>query len=137
MIFLMMKKNQPGFTLLELLAAFAIAAIALISLFGMTLTGLAATGLAERHTQALAIARSRLAILDPPNAAVPGTREGQETGGYHWKLTVVPLGAAAAGGADTRRPLILYDVRVSVRWDGGRGRDRGVTLATRRAVTAP
>lgn len=131
-----MRKKSPGFTLLELLVAFAVAAIALTSFYGVTLTSLVFVDITARQTRALAIARSRLAMLDPPNAPAAGLSEGDETGAYHWVLTVVPRQAASPGGVATARQVILYEARITVRFPGGRGRERSVTLDTRRVGVA-
>jgi general secretion pathway protein I len=133
----MPRGGSHGFTLLELLIAFAITAVALSAFFGGVLTGLGSTDLAARQGRALAIARSRLAAMDPANAVTPGTFEGDEPGHYHWTLTVVPRAAAPPGGVDTARPLILYDIQVRVRFPGGLGGDRAVALATRRIGSGP
>jgi len=134
--FVPMRIASAGFTLLEVLVAFAIAALALAAVYDGAIAGLRSTHLASRQAGALAIARSHLAALDPQGTVAPGIVEGDEPPGYHWVLTVVPLGVAAPGGVDTARPLVLYDVRVAVRWNGDGVRQRMVALESRRAGEA-
>ena len=132
-----MRILQKGFTLLELLVAFAISALALGVLYEGALTSLTGTHRVAQQARALAIARSQLAALDPPGAVGAGTWNGDVQGGFHWTLTVVPRAAAGPGGVATARPLVLYDARVLVTWPGLAGQRRRVTLDTRRAAAPP
>lgn len=127
------KLSSSGFTLLELAAAFAIAALALAAFYQGTLTGLAATHQVERHTRALALARSRLALTDLPGTLAPGLTEGQDNDEFQWAVTIVP----GPRGSDNARALMLYDVRVTVRWPAAHGQPRAVSLASRRAGPPP
>ena len=136
------RKYQKGFTLLETLVAFAIAALALTALYNGMLTSLLIGGDAARQAAALAIARSHLATLDPAGAVVPGPREGDEAGLYHWSLSVTPVAAARGGASEAARgtngpALVLYDARIAVSWRGATGRTRSVALATLRAGDPP
>jgi len=127
------RQSTHGFTLLEVMIAFAITAIAVAALYAGMLTGLRATTDAGREIQAIAIARSRLAAADPVNEPTPGVVEGEEKGGFRWRMTTTVRMVAAAGPLAVARPLVLYDVRVTVFWPGASGRGRSLTLETRRA----
>jgi len=63
--------GNDGFTLLEVLVAFVVAALALGVLFDASLSGLRLATSTEHHGQAIARARSHLAMAvhaDPPRA---------------------------------------------------------------------
>ena len=132
-----MTHRSAGFTLLEVMVAFIIAALALTLVFDSALAGLRGSGESAREIQALTLARSRLAAADLPGAIEPGLREGSDPGGFHWSRSIVPLTTSHAGGVETARPLVLYDVRVTVSWPGTFGRRRAVSLETRRAGQPP
>lgn len=130
--------GDGGFTLLEVLAAFVIAALALGALTQGAAGGLQSARVAGHYQEALSRAQSRLATLGAAPAL--GVQDGDDGGGYRWRVSVVPIATAARGrgGADPPRPgraqLLAVTVRVSWRMDGG---ERDVVLATERVVTAP
>lgn len=134
--------RDGGFTLLEVLAAFVIAALALGALTQGAAGGLQSARVAGHYQEALSRAQSRLATIGATLGAAPapGVQDGDDGGGYRWRVSVVQIATAARGrgGADPPRPgraqLLAVTVRVSWRMDGG---ERDVVLATERLVTAP
>ena len=123
-----------GFTLLEVLVALAIATLGLGALFQGTLGGIRAAEVAGRTQEALSRARSRLAVVGQAAPLAAEDRQGDDGGGYRWRVRVAPLATGRAGpGAAVPT---LYGVEVTIAW--GSGRDaRAVTLETRRLGTAP
>jgi general secretion pathway protein I len=126
-----------GFTLLEIVVAVSIAGLALVGLFQAGSTGLFATDSAGRTEEAIERAQSHLAAFGTAGEAFPGEIEGDDGGGYRWRLRAVPVA--------TRQPLLqndttisLYDVEVMISWHAW-GRTRSVVLGTRRigAAAAP
>ena len=124
-----------GFTLLEVLVAFAIAAPALALLFGQGVQSVTAAQAAARYREAVSRAQSRLDAL-AEQGLVAGDRDGEDGHGFRWRTHVVagastpsqrqlPPGSAYAAGTT------LYDVTVEVSWSGSSG-VRAVTLGTRR-----
>ncbi len=116
------------------MVAFTVAAIALGALYAGVTTGLRGTVESARQLRAIAIARSRLAVLDTAGTTPPAAVDGEEPGGYRWRLSATPVAAASAGGVATAHPLLLYDIRVSVSWPGAIGSTRSLTINTRRAI---
>jgi general secretion pathway protein I len=126
-----------GFTLLEVTVAFIIAALALGVLFSGAMQGLRGSAVTAGYESALSRARSH---LDAASVALaPGTTEGDDGGGYHWRLRIVPLETIRVGGGNGAQsaissqgtPVTLYDLTVSVSWKSD-GRTRDIQLETQR-----
>ena len=108
-----MKRRQSGFTLLEVLVAFALLAAAL----GLLLGALSQASRHVRHGEDAGRARlhvqSLLAGLGTEQPLEPGHWQGQwEEGRYDWQLHLAPLPEASGGAA-------LLHYTVSVRWGDG------------------
>ena len=117
-----------GFTLVEVLVAFVIAGLALAAMFNAVLIGLRTAQAASHYEQAVARARSRLAMAVHADPLIAGTWQGDDGGGFNWRVRVTPL--ATAKVQPIYRPVsrmaanfdvTLYAVTVWVAWhDGGR-----------------
>ena len=83
---------------------------------------------AARYQEALSRARSRLAAADAV-ALTGGDQQGDDGGGYRWRLRVTPVSTGTAAGA-TPVPA-LFGVSVTISWQADR-RVRSVQLDTRR-----
>ncbi len=129
-------RRADGFTLLEVLVALAIAGLALILLFRAGGDGLFAVDAAARVEEAVERAQSHLAAVGRDAALLQGESEGDDGGGYHWRLRIEPVAtwpARAAPGAPAVATT-LFAVEVTISWPGS-GHDRVVTLQTRRIAT--
>jgi general secretion pathway protein I len=129
-------REARGFTLLEVLIAFVIAAVALGVLFDAGIGALRTARAASRHEQAVARARSHLALAVHAVPLVPGDWQGNDGGGFTWHLTVTPLAStevrpvnAVSLRAMARFPVMLCAVSVRVVWHEG-GVPREVRLDT-------
>jgi general secretion pathway protein I len=116
---------QRGYTLIEVLVAFAVLALALTVLLG-TLSGAtrqvrwsADAGRAALHAQSL------LAQVGVGEALQPGRRDGEfDDGRYRWTLDVAPFTDPLLPPPATTDPFTpqLMQLRLAVEWgDGGRG----------------
>ena len=117
--------SQQGYTLIEVLVAFAVLALALTMLLG-TLSGAtrqvrwsADAGRAALHAQSL------LAQVGVGEALQPGRRDGEfDDGRYRWTLDVAPFVdplLPAPAGSDPFAPQLMQ-LRLAVEWgEGGRG----------------
>ncbi len=127
------RPHPAGFTLLEVLIAFAIAAPALAVLYEGGIASVQAAGTASRYGEAVERAQSHLTLLAAAEF-VPGERSGDEGRGFHWQTRVEPV-ATGAPSPSSRGPyaggFTLYALTVQVSWHGT-ARPRTVSLATRR-----
>ena len=127
--------RQSGFTLLEVFVAFIIAAFALALLYEGGLSGLTNANTALRYEQAISRAQSHLAAASLAGQLQAGDRQGDEGGGYHWRVRVMPVARAASD--DPSRPVAeLFDIAVSLSWRVGKDA-REVVLQTQRVGVAP
>ncbi|MBV9584092.1 MAG: prepilin-type N-terminal cleavage/methylation domain-containing protein [Alphaproteobacteria bacterium] len=126
-----------GFTLLEVLIAVAIAGLALIAMFQASSTGLYAADSAARVDEAVERAQSHLAAVGRGSTLIAGESDGDDGGGYHWRLRTQSLAAQEVSSAGQSAPASgLYDVEVMISWRT-LGRTRSVVLHTRRIAAVP
>ena len=131
------RSRERGYTLIEVLVAFAVLALALTVLLG-TLSGAtrqvrwsADAGRAALHAQSLV---AQVGVGEP---LVPGRRGGElEAGRYRWQLEVEPwidpqLPAAPLADPFGARMMAL---RLTVEWGEGGPRERLVVESLRLAV---
>src|SRR5260370_17458600 len=83
--------RENGFTLLEVIVAFAIAALALVGLFRAGSGGLFAVDTAARAEEAVQRAQSHLAAVGRDAALVEGELTGDDGRGYRRALRVPPV----------------------------------------------
>ena len=125
------RRVQRGFTLLELLVAFAIMGISLGMLYRATGSSARNVGEIERVTQASELAESLLALHDalPPG----GWNEAGRSAGFAWSARSAPYPTSAAAN-----PLVppLYEIALTVQWSDN-GRSRSIDLATLRPERKP
>ena len=117
------RPDSHGFTLIEVLVAFALVALILGAALRLVSGGLNDSDVAERHTLAVLVAESRIAELGASAPLRPGVSEGIAHDDYRWRREIRQL-----DGPDDDDPLPLYSVTVDVAWDDG----PGVRLATLR-----
>ena len=115
----MNRKRNSGFTLIEVLIAFAILALVLGVVFRTLSTGLSHERTAGLVTARVLEARSILDRLGADMALEEGTIEGRLATGEPWTLTVSLLEPAASDDGQTGS-LNAYLAELSVDGDDGR-----------------
>ena len=128
-------QSQRGYSLLEVLVAFAILALAVGTILSLFATGLRNTAVASDYARALTLAESQLTYfqaIDPLKLS-SGDNEGVEDG-LIWHSHVRPYDKVALAANTTR----LYRIDVDVSWHAnGGGKRRSVQLSTLRIGTGP
>ncbi len=122
--------RQGGFTLLEVLIAFLIASLALGAMIGAANSALQATRTATRYQEATIRAQSKLDEAVNGGALTPGAWDGDDGGGYHWRVQVAPATTAISqSSGSSAAALTLYAVAVWITWQDGT-RTREIRLDT-------
>lgn len=124
-------RRAGGFTLLEIVVAFAIFAVAAAALFQSFSGGLRATEVGDRQAAAVLAARSLLERvgMDVPLAA--GEQSGRTEDGMAWRIAIAPADLLdPQRAADS--PVLPFIVEVAVAPERG----QPVTLTTLRLVPA-
>lgn len=116
--------RRRGFTLLEVLVAFAVLAVALGVAFEIFATGLRGVRSADALTRAVLIAQSRLAGVGIETELTPGAHDGETDDGTRWRIEIrePPPDPEADGDDRVETPSlpVLLDIVVTVSWrDGG------------------
>jgi general secretion pathway protein I len=128
-------KQAGGFSLLEVLVAFVILALVATALFGLFGGALRAASASEEWSRAMLVAQSRLVLASNTTPLREGSSAGTEDDGrIAWQTAVAPY-AIPDANPDLERvsetmPTRLYRVTVDVRYAGGDGRERTISLAT-------
>lgn len=123
-------RSRRGFTLVETLVAFVILALSLGAIFTIFSDSLRAVQIGAERSHALALAQSRLAMIDAGGISGTGVITGEDESGYRWQTDIheMPDPPAAASGDGA----IPVEIVVTVSW--GATRTRSVELTTLRVI---
>lgn len=126
--------GQRGFTLIEVMAAFAIFAV----LFGLMLqilsTSISNTRRSGDFTQAALLAQSQLDMVGVEALPRPGQYSGRYNDQYSWELIIEPYQIPDDRGVPYEDlPIDLYYVGLTVFWGEGRA-ERSALFETLRSV---
>lgn len=126
--------RQDGFTLVEVMAAFAIFAVIFAAVMQILATAMSNTRRSEHFTEAALWAQSKLDTVGLEAMLEPGVRSGEFNDQYTWELDIRPYRVADERGLDPEQlPVNLYRVTMTVFWQDG-ARERAATFETLRAV---
>jgi general secretion pathway protein I len=118
-----MNARQRGFSLLEVLVAFAIAALALGMIYQVMGNNARQAGGLSQHERAMALAESLLIAYDTVPAQ--GLDDSAQAAGFGWHVRSQPYPTPADNAPNAPH---LHEVRVSVEWlDGNAARSFELT----------
>jgi len=130
-----MTARHKGFSLLEILVAFAIMAVALTIVLRIFGTGVNIAVTSEDYTLAVQIAESLMARTGVETPLQAGEWSGSEVDKYDWHVDVAPLMLPAKSrprfernNDDEPPPMQLMRVQVEVSWGDDDDRRRALTL---------
>ena len=110
------RRNRGGFTLLEVMIAFAILAVTLAALMQAFSQGLRSLDVAEDYATATMLARSKMAEIGPIIPIEEGEHTGDYENGWQWRVILFPY-AGEDGSTGELEDLRLYDVQIAVERD--------------------
>lgn len=125
------RQQARGFTLLEVLIAFAILALAMTALMQTFGSGMRGVEASERHLTAALMARSLLDRVGHDIPLEPGEIKGA-SGLFAWTVSVRPAASTDRQTSD-ELTVIPYAVLVTVGWPGS----RAITLESYRLAPVP
>ena len=127
-------KRHLGFTLLEVVVAFAILAVSLGVAFQAFGTGSNNARLSEQYTLAALMAESQLAAIGVETPLRPGTGAGKLPNGFRWRSEIKAMDETA--DARRRSGTQLFEISLTVTW-GDAENSRSVSLQTFRLGKVP
>jgi general secretion pathway protein I len=131
---------HKGFSLLEILVAFAILAVSLSLVLRIFSTGVNSAILSEEYGTATQLAEALLATAGVETPLVAGEKSGEVSDKYHWQVTVTPMASHAMPKQTDQAVLsdsepVLMAVEVEVSWsDDDDKAPRSVELSTLKLV---
>lgn len=131
-------QSEAGFSLIEVLIAFAIAAIVIATLLRVEGDALNNALLLEEYTAALGIAESVINQVSSENRLEPQQIEGRQAEKYQWQLKIAALSSQDLSEHEMfktveQQTLQLMALDISVTWLHG-GSHKQIHLTTVRAV---
>ena len=118
------RRGQAGFTLLEVLIAFAILSVAVVAVIQGFAQGLRLLKAAGDHQQAVLLADQKTREMVTP---IEGRDQGKE-GNYDWERTVTVVPAPDLTRTQATAKWRVYQIDVKVTW----GDKRGVEIVSMR-----
>jgi len=123
------RSSLSGFTLIEVLVAFAILAVTSVALLRLFSGGFDSARVSEAHVLATLAAESTLAAVGTELPLVVGETSGRLNTGMTWHLDI--HAAEGVQPANDKRSQQLYEVVVTVSWSQDNG-ERSVSLVSLR-----
>ncbi len=129
-------RRSRGFTLVEMLAAFALFAIGLGVMMEMTSSSLRNARVGAELSEAALWAQSKIDVAGIDEPLTAGSKVGEFDRKYRWEMNITewqPPADAAPLGIDSVALMELYQIELIVRWGQG-DRERHARFVTMRAI---
>ncbi|MGR9044374.1 MAG: type IV pilus modification PilV family protein [Gammaproteobacteria bacterium] len=126
--------NERGFSLLEILVAFAVLALSLGILLRIFSGGVNNAIVADGYTSAIQIAESLLARTGVETPLEQGQASGVMDETYYWRISVSPYEIVETPLESSPQAVSLMLVQVEVNWQEGQGEPRQVELTTLKLI---
>lgn len=123
-------ENRRGFTLIETLVALLILSLSLGAIFSIFSGSLQAVRTGAERAHALALAQSRLAMIDAGEVSGIGVASGEDESGYRWQTDIREMPNPPVESGDSGP--IPFEIVVTVSW--GAAHPRSVELTTLRVM---
>ncbi len=124
--------REAGFTLIEVVIALAIAALGLGALMASASQGLRNVIAANVYIDAARRAQTHLDSVGSSGPPVAGEQSGDDGDGFRCRLTVAPAASLAPPKGSGKDGLTLYDVAVTISWQGVGGAARSISVQSER-----
>jgi general secretion pathway protein I len=127
-----MRARRPaGFTLIEVVIAFALLGLVLAASFEIFTTGMARAAELDDYSGAIDVAQSQLASVGTYGKVLEGDTRGEsEDGRYAWVLVVRRFEESADPSAPPQSTVVMYRAEVQVTWRGVNTRAHALGLST-------
>lgn len=123
------RSPQAGFSLLEVLVAFAILSISLGVLMQIFSQATRTTLLSSQYSRAASLAESKLNAVGTAIPLEEGSVSGDPEGGIAWEVTIIAVTLGEEFGAEP--PATPYRINATSLWQDG-GQVRSLTVSTLR-----
>jgi len=123
------RRHEDGFTLLEVMVSVAILGMGILALIQLFSSGLGIAASTRDHTNAVIIAREKMASALAAQDLRPGLTRGTEKGGFEWQVDITPY---AEDLTERNAGVSIYRVVVKVKNRGAKAGE--FTLATLKTV---
>jgi len=114
-----MTSRQQGFTLIEVVVAFAIVSLAFAALYQSFASTLRGGATVEKREHALLLGQSLLDRIGRDLPLQPGEVRGNSKSGFEWVVAMTPYATDKPG---VQWPVPTFEVLVTVSWGNGDGR---------------
>lgn len=125
--------QQEGFSVVEVLVAFAMSGLILTVFFDVAARASRASLLSDDHMTATMLAQSTLAEAGISRPLVAGRTEGQFDEVFRWQLTIAP--ANLKGTPTPGLGVVPFLVSIEIKWQRGRTARRLLFRTLRLATT--
>ncbi|RKT44081.1 general secretion pathway protein I [Thiocapsa rosea] len=123
------RRRQSGFSLLEVLVAFAILSVSLGVLMQIFSQAMRTTLVSSQYSRAASLAESKLNAVGTAIPLEEGSVSGDPEGGIAWEITILPVTLGEEFGAEP--PATPYRINATALWEDG-SQVRSLTLSTLR-----